>query len=396
MLRPMSFEDDLDERLRELTARGLLRDPPALDGAARREGRAGERDVVVFCSNDYLGLAGHPMLVAALRGGAEAHGAGAGASRLISGTHVAHRAAEQDLAAWVELPAALLFSSGYAANVGALSTLVGPGDVAFSDRLNHASVIDGLRLSRATVHVYEHRDTAHLAALLEAHRPLGKRALIATDTLFSMDGDLADLSVLRGLADRHDAALYVDEAHALGVLGAGRGACHDAGVRPDVLVGTLGKAFGLSGAFVAGSARLRALLENRARSYVFSTAPPPAIAAAVRAAVALVAGGADARARALRHADRVRAQLRRDGWQVLDGRSSIVPVIVGDPAATMAASRALLERGYFVQGIRPPTVPPGTSRLRVVPTAAHTDAQVDGLLAAFAALRAARPLAGAR
>ncbi len=389
----VAFDDDLRARLDDLRDRGLLRRPPDLDGGSRSAAQHPSGPVVVFCSNDYLGLAHHPRIATAARDAIAAMGVGAGASRLISGTHTAHAEAEAALADWVALPAALLFSSGYAANVGALSTLLERGDVAFSDRLNHASIIDGLRLGRAEVHVFEHGDLAHLQAQLRAHRSSGRRALIATDALFSMDGDLADLRGLRALADAHDAILYVDEAHALGVVGVGRGACHAAGVRPDVLVGTLGKAVGVGGAFVAGSRLLRDLLENRARAYVFSTATPPALAAAVTEAVAVVRAADEARARVRRHATLLRERLRATGWTVLPGETPIVPVIVGDAGRTMEHSRALLERGYFVQGIRPPTVPPGTSRLRVVPTAAHSEADVDGLLTAFAAIGAPRAAA---
>lgn len=383
----MPFEDEIRSELAALDARGLRRAPPVLDGVDRTKGSLAGREVVVFCSNDYLGLAGHPIVARAMREALDRVGVGAGASRLISGTHASHRDAERDLADWVGLPAALLFGSGYAANLGALSAILGRGDVAFSDRLNHASLIDGLRLSRAKVHVFDHGDLGQLDHLLRRHRRDGRRALVASDSVFSMDGDLADLAGLQRVAAEHDAVLYVDEAHALGVIGAGRGACHAAGVRPDVLVGTLGKAVGVSGAFVAGSGALRALLENRARSYVFSTAPPPAIAQGVRAAVGVIRGADEARARVLAHAEKIRAHLRATGWRVPDGATPVVPVLVGDPGRTMALSRALLERGYFVQGIRPPTVPAGTSRLRVVPTAAHSDAEVEGLLAAFDALR---------
>ncbi|MCA9609266.1 MAG: 8-amino-7-oxononanoate synthase [Myxococcales bacterium] len=383
----MAFEDDLRARLRVLSERGLLRQPPVLAGESRASAQTDAGTILVFCSNDYLGLADHPTLAEALRQASSIHGIGAGASRLISGSHPAHLEAEAALAGWVKLPAALLFSTGYAANVGALSSLLGREDVAFSDRLNHASLIDGLRLSRANVHVYDHGDLGHLGRLLRAHRSAGRRALIVTDTLFSMDGDLADLQGLRDLADEHDAALYVDEAHALGVLGAGRGACHDVGVVPDVLVGTLGKAAGVMGAFAAGSPAIRAFLENRARSYVFSTAPPPAIAATITAAVDLVRSADDRRARVLEHAARVRTHLATRGWSVMPGASPIIPVLIGDPQLTMRLSEALLERGFFVQGIRPPTVPVGTSRLRIVPTAAHTPEQVGGLLAAFDGLR---------
>jgi len=273
-----------------------------------------------------------------------------------------------------------------------LSTLLGRADVVFSDRLNHASLIDGMRMSGATVFVFDHGDLVHLARLLEAHRPSARRALIVSDSVFSMDGDLADLPGLRGLADQHDAGLLVDEAHALGVLGEGRGWSHECRVIPDVIVGTLGKAAGVAGAFVAGSLALRQLLENRARSYVFSTAPPAALAEAVREAIERILVDDGARERVLDHAARIREALRSQGWSVLAGRTPIVPVIVGSAVKTMDLSERLLERGYFVQGIRPPTVPAGTSRLRVVPTAAHSRAQVDGLIAAFAELVERAPL----
>jgi len=381
----VAFEADLRSQLAALEGADLLREPLVLQGPERVRATIGDRSVLVFCSNDYLGLAADPRLADALRR-ASPQGSGAGASRLISGTHPAHRAAEQILADWVDAEAALLFSSGYAANVGALSALLDRHDVAFSDQLNHASLIDGLRLSRAEVHVYDHADPRHLEALLRGHREDGRRAMIVTDSLFSMDGDLAPLEALRDLADRYDAALFVDEAHALGVLRDGRGHARSVGVRPDVLVGTLGKAVGVAGAFVAGSSALRAVLENRARSYVFSTAIPPSAAFLVGVA-ATIARDADAeRARVCRHTERLRAGLSRLGWSVPAGESPIIPVHIGPPEPTIALSPALLERGYYVRGIRPPTVPDGTSRLRVVPTAAHDDAMIDGLLDAFASL----------
>ncbi len=345
------------------------------------------RPVLLFCSNDYLGLSAHPALRQAAHAALDEHGVGAGASRLISGTRTAHRAAEDRLAAFTRQPAALLFSTGYAANVGALSTLLDRDDVAFSDRLNHASLIDGLRLSRADVHVYQHADPEHLERLLRAHRHDGRRAWVVSDSVFSMDGDFAPLRALRALCDRYDAGLFVDEAHALGVVGEGRGWCHAQGIVPDALVGTLGKAMGMAGAFVAGSDELRALLESRARSYVFSTALPPVVAATLVTATDLVEAAHAERERLRRHATRLHAGLTDAGWTVsASGAVPILPVIVGDEAPTMALSAALLERGFFVQGIRPPTIPPGTSRLRVVPTAAHTDAHIEALIAAFETL----------
>lgn len=381
-------ESDFLAELANLEREGLLRRPVVVDGDQRIEGRIDGRPVVVFCSNDYLGLASHPDLLHAARHALEATGIGGGASRLVSGTHPVHLAAERTCAAWVGLPSALLFSSGYAANVGALSTVLGRGDVAFSDALNHASLIDGLRLSRADVHVYPHRDIAALESALASHRASGKRAWIITDAVFSMDGALAPLRELRALADRYEAGLYVDEAHAIGLLGDGRGACAELDVRPDALLGTLGKAAGVGGAFVAGSDSLRRLLENRARGYVFSTAVPPLLAAIIQRAAELAAGAHHRRRTVEAYVAQLRTGLRDLGWDVPDGRGAILPVIVGEPARTMALSSELLRRGIFVQGIRPPTVPAGTSRLRIVPTAGHRPAHVRQLLDAMGELRA--------
>ena len=374
--------NDIAAELAALEASGLLRRPVAL--SAHGDGFSIDgRPVRVFCSNDYLGLAAHPTLVEAARRALAELGVGAGASRLISGTRPVHLAAERRLAALVDQPAALLFSSGYAANVGALSALLERGDVAFSDRLCHASLIDGLRLSRADVHVYDHADPEHLATLLDRHRNDGRQAWVVTDTVFSMDGDLAPILAIRELCERHDAGLFVDEAHAIGVLGAGRGLCAALGVRPEVTVGTLGKAAGVAGAFVAGTPELRTLLENRARSYVFSTATPPMLAEVARCAADLIEGAHDRRARIAAHGARLRAGLRALAGDVPDGETPIVPFLVGDADRAMAISARLLEAGFFVRGIRPPTVPEGTSRLRVVATAAHSDADVDALLVAF-------------
>lgn len=385
--RAVPVLDILRSELLELESRGLLRRPHTLEAANGPLVHIDGRAVLLFCSNDYLGLADHPRLIERGRSALAEHGVGAGASRLISGSRSVHLETERALAAWVALPSALLFSSGYAANVGALSALLRRGDVAFSDRLNHASLIDGLRLSRATVHVYDHADPDHLEHLLRTHRSEGRRAWVVTDSLFSMDGDTAPLPALRRLCDTYEAGLFIDEAHALGVVGAGRGLANDLGVRPDALVGTLGKSAGLAGAFVAGAPELRALLENRARSYVFSTAVPPFLAAMIREALRLVEVANDGRARLARHAARLRAALAAQGWDVpMNGSAPIIPVVIGDPHRTMELSAQLLERGFFVQGIRPPTVPPGTSRLRVVPTAAHDDAQIEALIAAFAEL----------
>ncbi len=292
-------------------------------------------------------------------------GAGAGASRLIYGTKPEHLRAEHALSTWLQTEASLLFSSGYAANVGTLQALAGPDDLIVSDALNHASIIDGCRLSRATVRVVPHLDLAAAERALSAgaHR----QRFLVTESYFSMDGDSPDLGALRRICDRNDAALIVDEAHALGVFGpAGRGLCAAANVVPDVLVGTLGKALGLHGAFVAGSALLRTWLWNRARSFVFSTAPSPLLVALVPERVGTAAAADAPRQRLAAHAQQLRDRLRSAGLNVPEhSHGPIVPVLVGDPARALAARDALAQRGVRAQAIRPPTVPPGTARLRL-------------------------------
>ncbi len=383
----VGFHEQIHEALDELAAAGLLREPLRVSGPQGPELVIDGRPVICLCSNNYLGLAAHPQLEAAACDAITAEGVGAAASRLITGTMDAHSEAESALASFVGAPDAALFSTGYAANVGAIQALVGPGDLIFSDALNHASLIDGCRLSRARVQVYRHADPDDLEALLSAHRPRGRRALILTDSLFSMDGDEAPLGALSELAARFDAGLFVDEAHALGVLGPkGRGIAASLGVQPDVLIGTLGKSFGIAGAFVAASREVVSLIRNRARSFVYSTAPPPALARAAIAAIPLVEQADEARARLLGHATRLRLELRTLGFEVPNGRSQILPVLIGANDRTMQLSAKLLDRGVFVQGIRPPTVPDGTARLRLTPMATHRPEQIDRALAAFASL----------
>lgn len=383
-------------RLRELAAERLRAlDEAHLRRTLRRVASAqgpwvelDGRKVLGLCSNNYLGLANHPDLIAAAHRSLEVDGLGAGASRLVSGSMDAHEEAERALAEFVGAEASILFSTGYAANVGTLAALVGPGDVVFSDALNHASLIDGCRLSKAQVHVYRHLDVEHLEGLLREHRPNHGTALIVTDSIFSMDGDEAPLPALRALADRHDAALLLDEAHAVGVLGpGGRGLAARDGVTPDLLVGALGKAFGLAGTFVAAAEPVVELLRNRARSFVFSTAPLPLTARAATAAVPLVLAADERRATVLRHATRLRTELRELGYRVPEGGSPIVPVVIGDAGETYALSQRLLDAGVFAQAIRPPTVARGTARLRVVPIATHSDADLDHALQAFRTCR---------
>lgn len=383
----MAFQTQIREALAELEAGGLLRHPLSISGAQGPEVEIDGRAVLCFCSNNYLGLANHPDLVAASNAATHDEGVGAAASRLITGTMDAHRSAEQAYGEFVGKPAAALFATGYAANLGTVQALAGPEDVIFSDALNHASLIDGCRLSRADVHVYRHRDVDHLEALLQEHRSGARRALVLTDSLFSMDGVTAPLADISRVARSFDAGLVVDEAHALGVFGPnGRGLAASVGVEPDVIVGTLGKSFGVAGAFVAASEDVVSLVRNRARSFVYSTAPPPMIARAAIVALRLVHDADKARHTLLTHADQLRSGLRELGFEVPHGDSQILPVLIGENHRTMQLSANLLDRGVFVQGIRPPTVPEGTARLRLTPMANHRPEHIQGALEAFASL----------
>lgn len=383
----MAFQTQIREALAELEAAGLLRRPPRISGPQGTEIEIDGRPVLSFCSNNYLGLADHPALVAAASASTRIEGVGAAASRLITGTMDAHRDAEVAYAEFVGAESAALFSSGYAANVGTIQALAGPDDVIFSDALNHASLIDGCRLSRAKVYVYSHRDVDHLASLLQQHRAASRRALIITDSLFSMDGVTAPLRDLAALGRSFEAGLLVDEAHALGVFGpGGRGLAAAQGVEPDVVVGTLGKSFGVAGAFVAGSKELVSLIRNRARSFVYSTAPPPLLARAAIAALELVRDADEARQNLLSNAARLRAELTLLGFNVPSGESQILPVLMGENDRTMRLSAELLAQGVFVQGIRPPTVREGTARLRLTPMATHRPEHIQRAIDAFASL----------
>ena len=325
------------------------------------------RPALNFGSNDYLGLAADPQIVAAVCQAASRCGWGAGASPLVTGRGRLHAKLESELAHFEWAEAALLFTSGYAANVGTIASLVSGEDAVFSDAKNHASIIDGCRLSGATVEVYRHADVDHLHRLLQ-DAPRRRRALIVSDGLFSMDGDLAPLAQLAELADRYGCMLMVDEAHATGVFGAkGRGVSEYLGVEPavDVRVGTLSKALGSLGGFVTGQQRLIDWLANRARSYVFSTALPEATCAAALQALEIVRDQPQRRQLLLDRAASLRQHLRQRGWNVGNSQSQIVPVRVGDPVRTMQLATRLLQYGCFVPGIRPPSVPAGESLLRI-------------------------------
>ena len=366
--------------MEELRVDDLLRRPHRIRGTGPRAQVDGT-EALLLCSNNYLGLADHPVIARGAAAAATKWGAGMAASRLISGDTDLHHALEQRLAQHVGLPSALVLPSGYHANMGVLPALAGPGDLIVSDERNHASIIDGCRLSRAEVVVTPHCDVGAVrAALLTARR--GGRALVVTESLFSMDGDRAPLAELRAVCDSAGAGLIVDEAHALGVLGpAGAGGCAAAAVRPDVLVGTLGKAFGVAGAFVAGDDPLRDLLVSTCRTFVFTTAVPPAVLGAALAATPLVAEADDRRARLRDLAALARGIL---GPRVAAGAAGpILPIVIGDSAETMRISRSLLEQGYFVQGIRRPTVPAGTSRLRLTLMATHRPEDVEAAMHAI-------------
>jgi 8-amino-7-oxononanoate synthase len=363
---------DIADRLEELRERGLYRRLRLVNGPQGPRVLLDGRPVLLLCSNNYLGLADHPRVREAAAEAALRWGAGAGASRLISGNMKPHRLLEERLAAFKGYEAALLFGSGYLANTGAIAALARRGEVVFSDELNHASIIDGCRLSRAETFVYRHGDVEHLAwGLREAE---GRGSLIVTDGVFSMDGDVAPLADLVRLAHRHDCRLMVDEAHATGALGpGGRGSVAAAGLsgEVDLVVGTLGKALGSYGAYVCASRELVEYLLNTARSFVFSTAPPPPVVAAALAALELLEAHPDRVERLRANAAVLREALAEEGLAVGGAGTQIVPVGVGGAARTMELCERLLERGVFAQGIRPPTVPDGSSRLRFTVMATH-------------------------
>ena len=384
----MRHDEVFAAELARLRAAGLERGLRPVDGAQDSTIVVGGHRVLSLCSNNYLGLANHPEVVEAAVAATRAVGVGAGASRLISGSMRLNHHLEERLAAFKRANACLLFTSGYHANLGVITALVGPRDAVFSDALNHASLIDGCRLSRAAVHVYPHVDMAALEEQLRAAP--ARRRLIVTDSIFSMDGDAAPLAAICDLAERHDAMVMVDEAHATGVLGArGAGLVDALGLheRVTVQMGTLGKALGTFGAYVAGSRALIDLLVNTARTAIFTTALPPAVAAAADAALTIVEREPERRAALRRNAAHLRAGLLALGFEVPgEADSHILPVMVGDAESTMALSSALLDRGVFAHGIRPPTVPEGTARLRATVMATHSEAELDAALTAFAAL----------
>lgn len=369
----------LAQRLEQLQQQQLYRRMRQLDRTSPQVKVAG-KSALLFCSNNYLGLAEHPVLAQAAADAAVQYGTSSAASRLVSGNMPLHDALEQAVAAWKGTEAALLFNSGYAANTGCIAALCGRGDTIFSDRLNHASIIDGALLSGARLVRYPHNNTLALARLLEQHQGKGLQ-LIVSDGVFSMDGDCAPLRELADLAEQYQALLLVDDAHAGGVLGRqGRGSVDLYGVadRVTIQMGTFGKALGSFGAYVACSDLVRDYLINKARSLIFSTSLPPAVLAASLTAVQLMQTdeGEQLRRQVAEHSRLLRSLLQQEGLQVSEGITPIIPLVVGDAETTNRFSTRLLEEGIFVQGIRPPTVPVGTSRLRCTVMANHTPEQI--------------------
>jgi 8-amino-7-oxononanoate synthase len=350
----------------------------------RRSLRVADSSLLNFAANDYLGLARHPVLIEAARDATEQHGTGAGASRLVTGTDAAVLALEQELAAWKEKEAALVFSSGFAAALGTIPALVGKGDTVVLDKLSHASLIDAARLSGATVRTFAHNEMARLEALLRKVATDGARTLIVTESIFSMDGDAAPLAELVELKDKHGAWLFVDEAHATGLYGrTGAGRIAEAGVsdRVEIVMGTLSKALGSVGGYIAGSRVLIDWLTNRARSFIYSTALPPGVIAASHAAVQLLRGekGAALRGRLWGNIARFHAGLPERWKEHACSSSAIQPLICGESAAALAMSAALRERGFLIPAIRYPTVPRGSARLRLTLSALHADKDIDAL-----------------
>ena len=381
----------IDNKLDALAAQSLTRRRRVTDGASSPRQVVDGRELLAFCSNDYLGLASHPAIVEALREGATLYGAGSGASHLVSGHSRAHALLEQRFGEWlapyIDQARALYLCTGYMANLAVLTALGADADAQiFSEALNHASLIDGARLARANVSVYPHGDVAALEQQLGASTAATK--IVVTDSVFSMDGNLAPLPQLLALCERHGAWLVVDDAHGFGVLGdTGRGALEHFGLRSPnlVYIGTLGKAAGVGGAFVAAHASVIELLVQRARPYIYTTAAPPALAHALQASLDIIGGaeGAERRAHLAALVDHLRDALRLQLWQLVPSHTAIQPIIIGSNEDALRVAAGLHEQGLWVPAIRPPTVAPGTSRLRVTLSAAHTHEEVARLARAL-------------
>ncbi|MFQ5442009.1 MAG: 8-amino-7-oxononanoate synthase [Thermodesulfobacteriota bacterium] len=369
----------IEEELKKITAAGLKRSPRILEGPVGTRVRIDGEEKILLCSNDYLGLANNPEVKKAFIEGVERYGAGAGASRLVSGTLTPHKKLEERIRDFKGTESALIFNSGYNANVGLITTLADRSTEIFSDRLNHASIVDACVLSRAKVKRYAHGDVDSLEGLLK--KSTVKKKIIITEGVFSMDGDVAPLGEITGLLERYGAQLILDDAHGVGVLGEkGRGTLEHFSIKDHPLIiqmGTFGKAFGAFGAFVAGSRELIELLISKARTFIYTTALPPAICEATIKAIGIVdknpalVKGLNEKARYMREG------LKEAGIDILQSTTQIIPLLVGEADRAMEISKILFEKGLFVQGIRPPTVPENTSRLRLTATAAHTKDDLD-------------------
>jgi 8-amino-7-oxononanoate synthase len=375
-------EGFLEEALTDLRLKGLTRGLRCLSGAQGREIVVDGKKVLNFCSNNYLGLAGDPRLAQAAADSLRHEGFGSGASRLVCGNMTAHRQLEEKLAAFKGSESCLLFSTGYMANVGIISSLFGREDIIFSDRLNHASIIDGIHLSRAEYKRYPHRDMAALEEMLKSAGLFRRRAII-TDSVFSMDGDIAPLDKIVDLAQKYDSLVMVDEAHAFGVMGEnGKGLAEHFGLEDkiDIQMGTLSKAAGSFGAYCCGPASLISFLINKARSFIYTTGLPPSVAAASLKAVELIESQPRLRDQLWENTSYMRTALHAMGFDTLDSQTPIVPVVVKDPRLAVEFSNRLFNGGILIGAVRPPTVPVNTARLRLTVTAAHTRQDMDCVL----------------
>lgn len=380
--------DEIDKQLEALTGKNLLRRRRMISSPCTVMAEVDGQIMLTFSSNDYLGLAADPALAEAAAEAAHQWGVGSGGSHVVTGHMQPHGMLETALADFAGAERALYFSTGYMANIGILPALIGRGDAVFSDRLNHASLIDAVVLSRAENVRYRHNDIDHLTILLKENR--AKRKLILTDAVFSMDGDVAPLPELLALADEHDAWLVVDDAHGFGILGhEGRGTLSHFGlpISPRIIyMGTLGKAAGVSGAFVAGTDKVIEWLLQRARTYTFTTASSPIIAATLIKSLELIKKGAIKRARLFSLIERLRMGLSQTRWELMPSPTAIQPVLIGSNEETLRVSQALSEMGIYVPAIRPPTVPKGSARLRISLSAGHNDEHIDRLTDALKGL----------
>jgi len=378
--------DLLKEELNELESKGLRRFLRFLDGEQKEKVTIDGKEVLNLCSNNYLGLASDERIKSAARKAIDRYGMGSGASRLVVGSMSLHKRLEERIAAFKEKEAALLFNSGYTANLSAIPALCGKGDIIFSDRLNHASIVDGILLSRAEFKRYPHKDMDNLEDMLRVSDGF-RRKMIITDTIFSMDGDIAPLPKIVELAERYNAWVYIDEAHATGVLGKdGKGAIEHFGIEADkiqVQMGTLSKAVGSFGAFICGSKTLIEYLINRSRGFIYTTSLPPAICAASIASFEIIENEPSLREKLWENVVFLKDGLNRLGFDTLESETPIIPILTKEPKITMEFSKRLFEDGIFVQGIRPPTVPEGKGRLRVTVMATHKKRDLERALDSF-------------